>query len=57
MGHDPFLSSLLSLLATGDEDALRMDFKKGGVAAVRVHGGHGQLLWTATPKLLRALDG
>ncbi len=56
VGHEPFLSNLVSLLVCGDEDALRMEFKKGGVALVRVHGGHGHLLWSATPKLLRALD-
>jgi phosphohistidine phosphatase len=56
VGHEPFLTMLASLLVCGDEDALRMELKKGGVIALAVSGGRGTIRWSATPKLLRALD-
>jgi phosphohistidine phosphatase len=56
VGHEPFLSGLASLLICGDENALAVDFKKGGVMALDVEHGRGILRWKATPKLLRALD-
>ena len=51
VGHEPQLSGLVSLVLTGDADAVSLDFKKGGV--VRLDGS--TLRWIATPKLLRAL--
>jgi phosphohistidine phosphatase len=51
VGHEPQLSSLVSLVLTGDPDGISLDFKKGGVA--RLDGA--TLRWVATPKLLRAL--
>ena len=50
-------SPLASLLITGNESALVVDFKKGGVMALvgRV-GERGVLRGKATPKMLRALD-
>jgi phosphohistidine phosphatase len=56
VGHEPFLSRLASLLITGNESALVVDFKKGGVMALAVAGERGVLRWKATPKMLRALD-
>jgi phosphohistidine phosphatase len=60
VGHEPHLSQLASLLLCGDEDALRLELKKGGVVALGLPQGAGpgqaHLRWSATPKLLRALD-
>ena len=60
VGHEPNLSSLASLLLTGYEDALELELKKGAVAFVEIQGdvppGTGVLRWSATPKILRALD-
>lgn len=59
-GHEPYLSTLASLLCAGSEHGLRFQLKKGGVAAVEVDGeiapGSGRLLWAVTPKILRRLD-
>ena len=59
-GHEPYLSTLASLLCAGSEDAFRFQLKKGGVAAVEIDGeiapASGRLLWAVTPKILRALD-
>jgi phosphohistidine phosphatase len=61
VGHEPHLSQLASLLLCGDEDTLRLELKKGGVVALGLTHGAGPgkafLRWSATPKLLRALDG
>jgi len=51
VGHEPYLSGLVSLLLTGDDSRVRTDLKKGGV----VHVEDGVLRWYATPKLLRGL--
>ena len=48
VGHEPYLSHFLSILLSGDADAVRFDLKKGGV--VRVDDN--VLRWYATPKLL-----
>jgi len=61
VGHEPYLSTLASVLCADGEHGLRLQLKKGAVAVVRVDGnvepGAGYLLWAAPPKLLRALDG
>jgi phosphohistidine phosphatase len=61
VGHEPCLSTLASLLCADSEHWLRLQLKKGAVAAVRVDGdveaGAGCLLWAVPPKILRALDG
>jgi phosphohistidine phosphatase len=58
VGHEPQLSMLASLLLTGSEDDLHIELKKGGVIAIafggRIEPGAGSLLWSVTPKLLRA---
>jgi phosphohistidine phosphatase len=51
VGHEPGLSRLVSLLLTGDDAAVQIDLKKGGV--VRVDDN--VLRWYATPKILRSL--
>ena len=61
VGHEPLLSCLASLVATGDPDALALDLKKGSVTCLRLDGarapGSGVLRWSASPKLLRGLGG
>ena len=59
VGHDPHLSELASLLLAGSEHSVRVDLKKGGVLCIRLDssGEAGAVLrWSASPKLLRALD-
>jgi phosphohistidine phosphatase len=60
VGHEPFLSSLVSLLLTGDANRLRLVLKKGGAALIRFEGqpapGAGLLGWLLTPKVLRSPD-
>jgi phosphohistidine phosphatase len=51
VGHEPYLSRLVSILLTGDLDAVKMDLKKGGV--VRIDDN--VLRWYATPKTLVSL--
>jgi phosphohistidine phosphatase len=59
VGHEPYLSSLASLLCTGGEDTLRLQLKKGAVALVcterDVRSSEGRLIWSLAPKHLRAL--
>lgn len=58
VGHEPFLSSLTSVLLAGDE-SLALIFKKGGVCKLSVqelkYGRCASLEWLATPKLLSGL--
>lgn len=51
VGHEPYLSRLASLVLTGDDDKVHIDFKKGGV--ILLEGT--MLRWYATPKLLAAI--
>ena len=59
VGHEPNLSSLASLLLTGDAGTVRLELKKGGVIAFGFHGapapGQAILRWAASPKILRGL--
>jgi phosphohistidine phosphatase len=60
VGHEPYLSTLASLLCAGGEHAMQLRLKKGAVAVVAMDGevapGAGTLLWAVPPKILRALD-
>jgi phosphohistidine phosphatase len=60
VGHEPYLSTLASLLCTGSEDGLQLELKKGAVAALAFAGpvepAHASLRWTVSPKILRKLD-
>ena len=60
VGHEPHLSELTSLLCTGDEEALEIEFKKGAVLSLSFAGpvepGRGSLRWLVPPKVLRKLD-
>jgi phosphohistidine phosphatase len=55
VGHEPFLSGLISLLLTGD-GALKIDFKKGGLCKLSIEelrfGKCAQLDWLLTPRQL-----
>jgi phosphohistidine phosphatase len=61
VGHEPYLSTLASVLCAGGEHVMGLRLKKGAVAVVAVDGevapGAGTLLWSVPPKILRALDG
>jgi phosphohistidine phosphatase len=50
VGHEPSFSQVVSDLTGG-----RIDFKKGGVAAVRVEGGGGELVALLRPRELESL--
>ena len=59
VGHEPHLSELTSLLCTGSEEALEIEFKKGAVLSLSIAGpvepGRGSLRWLVQPKVLRKL--
>jgi phosphohistidine phosphatase len=52
VGHEPDFSQLVH-----DLTGARVEFKKGGLAAVRVGGGSGELLTLLRPRELAALRG
>jgi phosphohistidine phosphatase SixA len=63
VGHEPQMHALAALLLAGagpqpEEDGVLVEFRKGGVACLRLHGspasGRASLVWHATPRLLRA---
>jgi phosphohistidine phosphatase len=53
VGHEPYLTDLVSLLAETERLGLRL--KKGGVVCLEVEGDEAALRWMVTPKILRAL--
>ena len=59
VGHEPHLSMLASLLVSGDQSAVHLDLKKGGVIALEFESsaapGAATLRWVVTPKILRRL--
>jgi phosphohistidine phosphatase len=61
VGHKPYLSSLASLLLAGDEAAVALELKKGGVARLSLDGAarpeSALLRWSISPKVLRLLAG
>jgi phosphohistidine phosphatase len=60
VGHEPYLSTLASLLLTGREGPLQLELKKGGVVLLELVGepgpGRAILRWSVSPKILRSLD-
>jgi phosphohistidine phosphatase len=58
VGHEPYLSCLISKLATGATD-LMMDFKKGGLCKLEVgklnYGRCATLAWLLTPKQMKLM--
>jgi phosphohistidine phosphatase len=59
VGHEPYLSALLSDLISGDTSS-RVSLKKGGVARVRVDRftprPSGELRWLLTPRQLKRMS-
>jgi len=59
VGHQPGLSELASLLLAGDEQVVRIDLRKAGVACleapVGLTPGSGILRWVASARMLRRL--
>ena len=53
VGHEPDLSRLISLLASGGEDTAAVEMKKGGLCKMKApelrHGRCAQLAWLLTP--------
>jgi phosphohistidine phosphatase len=58
VGHEPFLSELISLLVTGDLQ-LQLDFKKGGLGKLELEklsiGKCATLAWLLTPKQMKLM--
>jgi phosphohistidine phosphatase len=58
VGHEPFLSGLISLLLTGD-GAMKIDFKKAGLCKLKIEelrfGKCARLDWLLTPRQLSRL--
>ncbi|MGD0251513.1 MAG: phosphohistidine phosphatase SixA [Verrucomicrobiota bacterium] len=58
VGHEPYLSSLISLLTTGHTD-LMMDFKKGGLCKLEAgklsHDRCATLVWLFTPLQMKLM--
>jgi phosphohistidine phosphatase len=56
VGHEPYLSGLVSILLTRKETAVALDLKKGGAVCLDVVGAGAVLRWVVTPRILRALE-
>jgi phosphohistidine phosphatase len=58
VGHEPYLSCLISLLTTGRVD-LMMDFKKGGLCKLEaeylLYGRCAKLVWLLTPRQMELM--
>jgi phosphohistidine phosphatase len=58
VGHEPYLSCLISLLTTGRTD-LALDFKKGGLCKLETeklsHDQCATLVWLLTPKQMKLM--
>jgi phosphohistidine phosphatase len=58
VGHEPFLSGLISLLVTGGSE-LQLDFKKGGLCKLDLEklsaGKCATLAWLLTPKQMKRM--
>jgi phosphohistidine phosphatase len=58
VGHEPFLSRLISLLVTGGPD-LQMDFAKGGLCKLELESLHegkcAELAWLLTPRQMKLM--
>jgi phosphohistidine phosphatase len=62
VGHNPALTDLITLLVLGATRPQPQVFelKKGGIAALQISSSapdRGQLIWAATPRLIRSLAG
>jgi len=58
VGHEPYLSGLISLLISGDENTA-IDFKKGGLCKLEAEklraGRCAALAWLLTPKQMKLM--
>lgn len=58
VGHEPYLSGLLSAALAGKDARIRIEFKKGGAAciefAARIEPGRATFRWMLPPRVLRA---
>jgi phosphohistidine phosphatase len=56
VGHNPTLSSFLSLLVSAGANERAIDLKKGAVARLDYDGRkNGSMTWCVTPKIVRAV--
>lgn len=60
VGHEPQLSALVSILLTGERDAMHLRMRKGGCVALglpasQISPGAAELLWMMTQRQLRKL--
>lgn len=59
VGHEPWMSELLSYLVSGEPGVVASSFKKGGAALIdcgeRLAPGNGMLVWFMPPGVLRRL--
>lgn len=59
VGHEPYLTGLLSAALAGKDARITVEFKKGGAAciefAARLEPGRATLRWMLPPRVLRAL--
>jgi phosphohistidine phosphatase len=60
VGHEPQLSALISILLTGEPDAMHLRLRKGGCVALElppngIQPGAAELLWMMTQRQLRKL--
>ena len=59
VGHEPYLSRLISLLVSGGADAAAIEMKKGGLCKLEVgelcHGQCARLAWLLTPSQMELM--
>ena len=56
VGHNPSFTEFLSKSVSAASGATQIEFKKGAVARVEMHGRTGTLDWLVTPKIARTLQ-
>jgi phosphohistidine phosphatase len=59
VGHEPYLSRLISLLVSGGADAAAIEMKKGGLCKLQIgelrHGQCARLAWLLTPSQMELM--
>ena len=59
VGHEPYLSRLISLLVSGSADAAAIEMKKGGLCKLEAvelrHGQCARLAWLLTPSQMELM--
>jgi len=56
VGHNPSFTEFLSKAVSARSGTAQIEFKKGSVAKVDMHGRTGTLQWLVTPKIARTLQ-